>query len=111
MCMRTHTHTHRVILGNYVVAQSPGHIQFFVTPCPGSTPGLFVPHHLLKSAQAHVHCIGDAIQPSHPLMPSSSLAFNLSLHQTFPMSQLFTSDDQNTAVSTAASVFPMNIQG
>ena len=34
-----------------------------------STPGLPIPHHLLKFAQVHVHCIGDAIQPSHPLMP------------------------------------------
>ena len=40
-------------------------------------PGLPVPHHLLKFAQVHVHCIGDAIQPSHPLMPSSPSALNL----------------------------------
>ena len=31
-----------------------------------------------KSAQTHVHWVGDAIQPSHPL--SSSPAFNLSQH-------------------------------
>ena len=37
-----------------------------------STPGLSVPRHLPKFAQVHVHCIGDAIQLSHPLMPSSS---------------------------------------
>ena len=36
-----------------------------------STPGLSVRHHLPKFAQVHVHCIGDAIQPSQPLMPSS----------------------------------------
>ena len=34
-----------------------------------STPGLLVPHHLSEFAQVHVHCIGDAIQPSHPLVP------------------------------------------
>ena len=45
-----------------------------------STPGLSVPHHLLKFAQVNVHCIGDATQPSHPLTPSSS-ALNLSQHQ------------------------------
>ena len=28
-----------------------------------------VPHQLPKFAQVHVHCIGDGIQPSHPLMP------------------------------------------
>ena len=35
-----------------------------------------VPCHLPKFAQVHVHCFGDAIQPSHPLTPSSS-ALNL----------------------------------
>ena len=44
-------------------------------------PGLRVPYHLLKFAQIHVHCVTDAIQPSHPLMPSSPSAFNLSQHQ------------------------------
>ena len=40
-----------------------------------------VPHHLPKFAQVRVHCIGDARQPSHPLMPSSPSALNLSQHQ------------------------------
>ena len=35
-----------------------------------SMPGLPVPHHLAEFAQVYVHCIGDAIQPSHPLTPS-----------------------------------------
>ena len=47
-----------------------------------STPGISVPHHLLKFAQVHVHWISDAIQPSHPLMPSSS-SLNLSQCQGF----------------------------
>ena len=34
-----------------------------------STPGLPVPHHLLEFAQVHVHWVGDAIQPSLPLLP------------------------------------------
>ena len=45
-----------------------------------STPGVPVHHHLLEFAQVHVRCINDAIQPSHPLTPSSS-ALNLSQHQ------------------------------
>ena len=45
-----------------------------------STPGLPVPHHLPEFAQ--IHGISDALQLSHPLMPSSS-AFNLSQHQEF----------------------------
>ena len=43
-------------------------------PMDFSTPGLTVPHLLPEFAQVHVHCIGDAIQPSHPLMPSSALS-------------------------------------
>ena len=49
-------------------------------PTDCSSPGFPVPHHLPKFAQVHVHCISDAIQPSHPLIPSSS-ALNLSQHQ------------------------------
>ena len=42
--------------------------------------GLPVPHHLQEFDQVHVHCIGDAIKPPHPLSPSSPSAFNLSQH-------------------------------
>ena len=45
-----------------------------------SMPGFSVPHHFLEIAQVHVHWIGDAIQPSHPLSPSSP-DVNLSHHQ------------------------------
>ena len=38
-----------------------------------STPGFPVLHHLLKLAQAHVHWVSDAIQPSHPLSTPSPL--------------------------------------
>ena len=34
-----------------------------------STPGLLVHHQLLEFTQTHVHQVGDAIQPSHPLLP------------------------------------------
>ena len=50
-------------------------------PMDCSMPGLPVPHHLLNFPQVHVHCIGDAIHPSHPLMLSSPLVLNLSQHQ------------------------------
>ena len=46
-----------------------------------SMPGLPVLHHLLELAQTHVHLVGDAIQPSHPLRSPSPPAFNLSQHQ------------------------------
>ena len=39
-----------------------------------STPGFPVHHQLLELTQTHVHRVGDAIQPSHPLSsPSPSL--------------------------------------
>ena len=43
-----------------------------------STPGLSIPHCLTEFAQVHVHRISDAIQPPHPLPPSSPFALNLS---------------------------------
>ena len=46
-----------------------------------SMPGFPVHHQLLELTQTHVHQVGDAIQPSHPLLSHSSLAFNLSQHQ------------------------------
>ena len=46
-----------------------------------STPGLPVLYYLLELAQTPVHWIGDAIQPSHPLLSPSPPVFNLSQHQ------------------------------
>ena len=46
-----------------------------------STPGFPVHHQLLGLTQTHVHLVGDAIQPSHPLSSPSPPAFNLSQHQ------------------------------
>ena len=52
-------------------------------PMDCSTPGLPVPNYLLEFAQVHVRCFSDAIQPSHPLTPSSPSALNLSQHQGY----------------------------
>ena len=46
-----------------------------------STPGFPVHHQLPEPTQTHVHYIGDAIQPSHPLLSPSPPIFNLSQHQ------------------------------
>ena len=50
-------------------------------PMDCSTPGLPVHHQLPELTQIHVHWVGDAIQPSYPLMPPSPLALNLSQHR------------------------------
>ena len=42
-----------------------------------STPGLLVHHQLPESTQTHVHRVGDAIQPSHPLSSPSPPTLNL----------------------------------
>ena len=65
-------------------------------------------HQLLGLAQIHVHRVGDAVQPSHPLS-SPSPAFSLCQHQSFPRSQFFTSGGQSIGVSASASILPMNI--
>ena len=46
-----------------------------------SMPDLPVHHQLPELTQTHVHWVGDAIQPSHPLWSPSPLAFNLSQNQ------------------------------
>ena len=78
-----------------------------------STPGLPVPHHLPEFTQVHVHWIGDAIQPSHPLLPPSPTAPNLSQphalfkwvgcsHHRWP---------EYRRTSASASVLPVSIKG
>ena len=50
-------------------------------PMNRSTPGLPVHHQLPESTQTHVHQVGDAIQPSHPLSSPSPPALYLSHYQ------------------------------
>ena len=50
-------------------------------PMECSTPGLPVHHQFPEFTQTHVHWVGDAIQPSHPLSSRSPPTFNLSQHQ------------------------------
>ena len=50
-------------------------------PLDCSMPGFSVHHQLLELAQTHVHQVGDAIQPSHPLLSPFLPTFNLSQHQ------------------------------
>ena len=52
-------------------------------------PGLPFHHQLPEFTQIHVHWVGDAIQPSHPLSSSSLPAFNLSQHQAFSKHRSF----------------------
>ena len=67
-----------------VVSQFSSVAQSCLTLCDPmncSTPGLPVHHQLPESTHTHVHCVGDAIQPSHPPFPPSHPALNLPQHQ------------------------------
>ena len=66
----------------YSPTASPSSVQFssvtqwcptLCDPMNCSTPGLPVHHQLPEFTQTHVHRVGDAIQPSHPLLPLLSL--------------------------------------
>ena len=46
-----------------------------------SMPAFSVHNQVLELAQTHVHWVGDAIQPYHPLSSPSPPAFSLSQHQ------------------------------
>ena len=60
-------------------------------PMDCSTPDLPVCHQLMEFTQTHVHWVGDAIQPSHPLVHFSSCLQSFPASGSFQMSQLFTS--------------------
>ena len=80
-------------------------------PMDRSIPGFPVLHQLPELAQTHVHWVGDAIQPSHPLSSPCPPAFNLSQHQgLFKWVSSSHSGGQSIWVSVSTSVFPMNIQ-
>ena len=50
-------------------------------PMDCNTPDFPVHYQLLELTQTHVHRVGDAIQPSHPLSSASPPTFNLSQNQ------------------------------
>ena len=69
-------------------------------------PGFPVLHYVLEFVQTYVHWIGNAIQPSHLLQPSSLFAF-----KSFPASGSFPISWPSIGASTSALVPPMSIQG
>jgi len=63
-----------------VVIQLLSHVRLFVTPRTVARQAPLSPT-ISQFAEIHVHWVDDAIQPSHPLLPPSPFAFNLSQHQ------------------------------
>jgi len=87
--------------------------QSYLTLCDSmdcSILGFLVLHHL-PELLTHVHWVGDAIQPSHPLSrPLSSCPQSFPAPGSFLMSWLFASGGQSIGASASASVLLMNIQ-
>ena len=79
-------------------------------PMNHSTPGLPVHHQLLQSTQTHVHQVGDANQPPHPLSLPSPPAPNPFQHQGLFQWVNSAWGGQSIGVSASASVLPMNTQ-
>ena len=84
--------------------------QTLSNPMNRSMPGLPVHHQVPEFTQAHVHWVGDAIQPSHIVIPFSSCLQSFPASGSFQMSQLFSSGGQSIGVLASASVLPMNTQ-
>ena len=99
-----------VCLDYSVVVQSPSHVRLFVTPWAAARQAslsLTISRSLPKFMSIA------SVMPSSHLILCTLFSF---CPQSFPasrtsVSQLFTSDDQNTGASASASVFPVHIQG
>ena len=73
----------------YYCGQEPLQFSSVAQTCPtlcnpinSSMPGLPIHHQFPEFTQTHVHRVGDAIQPSHPLSSPSPPAPNPSQHQS-----------------------------
>ena len=77
-----------------------------------ATPWITACHHhqLLELTQTHVHRVGDAIQPSHPLLSPPPPARNPSQHQGLFQWVNSSHEVAKVLVSASTSVLPMNTQ-
>ena len=91
--------------------QSLSRVPTLCKPMNCSMTGLPVHHQLPEFTQTHVHQVGDAIQPSHPLSSPFPMPPIPPASESLPMSQLFAWGSQSTGVSALASFLPKNTQG
>ena len=92
-----------------VITQSLSHVQFFVTTWTAARQASlsFISQSLLKLMSI------EAVMPSNYLIlccPFSFCPQSFPASGSFPVSQLFTSDDQNSGASVSATVLPTSIQ-
>ena len=106
-------HRHRIWIYDYQRLEiwqfsSVQTLSWVCDPTDCSTLGLPVHHQLPELTQAHVHRVGDTMQPSPPVIPFSSCLQSSPASGSFPMNQFSASGGQSIAVS--ALVLPVNIQ-
>ena len=81
-CFVLHPHLNSPRLSSYLLCYCCLVTKLCIcSPMNCSMPGFPVLHYLPDFALTHVHWVGDAIQPSHPLLSPSPLASNLSQHE------------------------------
>ena len=80
-CRYHDTSLQKTCLSSVQFSSVPQSCPTLCNPVNHSTPGLPVHHHLPEFTQTHVHRVGDALQPSHPLSSPSLPAPNPSQHQ------------------------------
>ena len=88
------------VVSNSLQSHEPQHAR---PPCPSPTPRVY-PNSCPLSWWCHP-------TTSSSVIPFSSCPQSFPASGSFPMSHLFTSDDQSIGVSTSASVFLMSVQG
>ena len=87
----------------FCCSSRPHGLQNARLPCSSPSP---------RVCPIHIHCIGDTIQPSHPLLPSSPAAFNVSHQQgVFQRVSSLNQGGRSIGASASASVLPKSIQG
>ena len=94
----------------YIVVQSPSHVQLFATPWTAICQAFL--SLTISQGLPKFMFISSVMLSSHlilwcPLL----LPQSFSAPETFPMSHLFASDDQNAGASASASIFPVKSQG
>ena len=113
VCMRLYSYWMTGLGLEFKSVQFSSVAQSCPTPCDPmncSTPGLPVHHQLPEFTQTHVHRVGDAIQPSHPLSSPSPPAPNPSQHQSLFQWVNSAWGGQSIGVSALAAVLPMKTQ-
>ena len=86
----------------FSLAQLLSRVQLFATPWNVAHQAFPVHHQLPEFTQTYGHRVGDAIQPSRPLVPFSSCPQSFPASGSFPTSRLFTSGGHSIGASVSS---------